>query len=581
MAGATHLVAASNNSNPSTTVSGTTGAAITAGDKVIVTLFIPNSNPTGLTVTIDGQSMTEVASARATRSNSTICTFYYDDAAGRASGKTVSASWTNTGTSNGGGSLLLASKATPTNAFVAGAPEKVSSNNGLSQAPSTGSSGTPASSTANYFAYAALGVLHNVVGQESPDNSYAAMTQAANTTRSLLLDAAWLEFTAAVAAKTETWTPSWGANKGWAAAILLFKETVPAAPTISVAPAVTGTETVGSTLTTDNGTWTGSPTGYTYQWKRDVGTSGSTWLSIAGATASTYVLANADIGSKIRCDVVATNANGSSDPASSNTTSVTIPAPASVTYRLVAGPTAQSDAQTHNITLDKPVLPGERLVAFIACSNANTIDGNGNQSDVGSITDSAGNVWAQDCEAFSDANILHSGQAFSALAAAGLPYGSTITMHVWGGTGAGAYHGQSPFWCIVALNSGDSRAMVLDKHDHQVDILTSHVAPSVTTALAAVVLGFHVQDGATAGGWWTPTAGFTEICDTADAATQGGESAYAISAEAQVVTSGYTGGAGGSTGGNKAITNLVVSYKPFGAGIPARPDQRSRVLLLR
>jgi hypothetical protein len=39
-------------------------------------------------------------------------------------------------------------------------------------------------------------------------------------------------------------------------------------PVNTVAPAVTGTATQGQTLTTDNGTWTNSPTGYTYQWQR-------------------------------------------------------------------------------------------------------------------------------------------------------------------------------------------------------------------------------------------------------------------------------------------------------------------------
>lgn len=84
-----------------------------------------------------------------------------------------------------------------------------------------------------------------------------------------------------------------------------------AAPTSTVAPAVTGTATTGSTLTTTNGTWTGSPTGYTYQWKRNN-------TNIASATASTYVLQVADEGQSIKCTVTATNASGSTS-ADSNT----------------------------------------------------------------------------------------------------------------------------------------------------------------------------------------------------------------------------------------------------------------------
>ena len=41
-----------------------------------------------------------------------------------------------------------------------------------------------------------------------------------------------------------------------------------AAPVNSTAPAVTGTAKVGSTLTVSNGTWSNSPTNYTYQWQR-------------------------------------------------------------------------------------------------------------------------------------------------------------------------------------------------------------------------------------------------------------------------------------------------------------------------
>jgi hypothetical protein len=49
----------------------------------------------------------------------------------------------------------------------------------------------------------------------------------------------------------------------------------------SVAPVISGTPTQGQTLTTTDGTWTGSPT-FTYQWKRD-------GVAISSATASTYV----------------------------------------------------------------------------------------------------------------------------------------------------------------------------------------------------------------------------------------------------------------------------------------------------
>ena len=74
------------------------------------------------------------------------------------------------------------------------------------------------------------------------------------------------------------------------------------APVNTVAPAVTGTATVGQTLSTTNGTWTGAPAPtFTYQWQRVT-------TNISGATSSTYVLVVADVGNTIRCVVTATNA---------------------------------------------------------------------------------------------------------------------------------------------------------------------------------------------------------------------------------------------------------------------------------
>jgi hypothetical protein len=78
----------------------------------------------------------------------------------------------------------------------------------------------------------------------------------------------------------------------------------PTAPANTVLPAITGTATVGQVLTCSNGTWTGTPTSYAYQWKR----AGS---ALSGATASTYTLVSGDASTAITCTVTATNAGGS------------------------------------------------------------------------------------------------------------------------------------------------------------------------------------------------------------------------------------------------------------------------------
>lgn len=78
---------------------------------------------------------------------------------------------------------------------------------------------------------------------------------------------------------------------------------IQAAPTNSVAPAITGTAQVGETLTVSNGTWANSPT-FTRQWKADA-------VAISGATGTTYVPVEDDIGAVITCTVTGTNLGGS------------------------------------------------------------------------------------------------------------------------------------------------------------------------------------------------------------------------------------------------------------------------------
>jgi hypothetical protein len=76
------------------------------------------------------------------------------------------------------------------------------------------------------------------------------------------------------------------------------------APSNTVAPVISGTNTFGSTLTTTDGTFTGTaPLTYTYQWRRN----GS---PISGQTASTYVIGSSDSLAAITCEVKATNSYG-------------------------------------------------------------------------------------------------------------------------------------------------------------------------------------------------------------------------------------------------------------------------------
>jgi hypothetical protein len=86
------------------------------------------------------------------------------------------------------------------------------------------------------------------------------------------------------------------------------------APVNTVAPVISGTPTVGQTLSSTTGTWTGNPTPtYTYQWKRN----GS---NIASATSSTYTLVQADATFAITCAVTGTNVVGAAEATSNSLT---------------------------------------------------------------------------------------------------------------------------------------------------------------------------------------------------------------------------------------------------------------------
>jgi hypothetical protein len=104
------------------------------------------------------------------------------------------------------------------------------------------------------------------------------------------------------------------------AGLVLAANALAAAPANTAAPAISGNAKVGQTLTVSNGTWSGSPTDYSYQWQRC--TSASSCSNIADATANTYVARSADVGRALRAVVTATNADGLSTANSNQTATV-------------------------------------------------------------------------------------------------------------------------------------------------------------------------------------------------------------------------------------------------------------------
>lgn len=82
------------------------------------------------------------------------------------------------------------------------------------------------------------------------------------------------------------------------------------APHNTSPPAISGTPTQGQTLTASTGNWNGTaPIDYKYSWRR-CDSNGGSCAAISGATASTYVLTNADVGATVRVRVTASNSAG-------------------------------------------------------------------------------------------------------------------------------------------------------------------------------------------------------------------------------------------------------------------------------
>ena len=122
------------------------------------------------------------------------------------------------------------------------------------------------------------------------------------------------------------------------------------APANTAPPTISGSAAIGSPLTAGTGSWTGSPTSYSYQWQRCDNT-GANCAPISSATSTTYTVASADSGATLRAAVAATNAGGSTNAVSAATS--VVPATLSYTSTIANGQTlAGNVAWTINSNVD-------------------------------------------------------------------------------------------------------------------------------------------------------------------------------------------------------------------------------------
>jgi len=92
------------------------------------------------------------------------------------------------------------------------------------------------------------------------------------------------------------------------------------APAMLTGAAISGTAQVGQTLTAYNGTWSGHPSHYTYQWQVDDG--GGYDPVAVGGTGKTYVPVVGEVGNPLRVIVTAHNATGTASSTSNPTPDV-------------------------------------------------------------------------------------------------------------------------------------------------------------------------------------------------------------------------------------------------------------------
>jgi hypothetical protein len=111
-------------------------------------------------------------------------------------------------------------------------------------------------------------------------------------------------------------------------------------PEISAAPIVAGTAAIGKQLASTTGTWTNSPTSFSYHWQRCDNT-GANCANISGATTNRYTLVAADAGHEIRSTVRASNSAGPSSGgfAPSDPTAVVVGKPKIITKPVLSGTT--------------------------------------------------------------------------------------------------------------------------------------------------------------------------------------------------------------------------------------------------
>jgi len=148
------------------------------------------------------------------------------------------------------------------------------------------------------------------------------------------------------------------------------------------------------------------------------------------------------------------------------------------------------------------------------------------------------------------------------------------------------YHGQSPYWCVYALNSGDARQFSFDQAAAQFVIGTNPSAGPITPGENdAIAFTLVAEENPDSKGWLTPGVGWTKSWDgfeaahsapftDADGISYGGESGYKVGVQARILTvaTAITGDYTHDSGPTAHNSTLLVAYT-LPAAAPASVDE--------
>jgi hypothetical protein len=121
-------------------------------------------------------------------------------------------------------------------------------------------------------------------------------------------------------------------------------------PAVLVAPAITGSVLVGTTLSLSSGTWSGATSpSYSYQWQKCSTTDVATCTNISNATSTGFVVTSAEVGFYLRGGVsIAANSSNLSASTFSGLTSQISSEPITLTLPTISGLVAVDEVLTAN-----------------------------------------------------------------------------------------------------------------------------------------------------------------------------------------------------------------------------------------